>query len=106
VIDLENFERGWKEDEPKKGKVLFSAVVTEKPYFEQFQRLARNPLRDRFLGFFGLAASNNQSNSGYDSDDDDYYINHANHKSKFGRGKRHFVSFFSSFCPRFAYNAE
>ena len=36
-IDLENFQRGDKEDK-NKGKVLYYATVTEKPYFEQFQR--------------------------------------------------------------------
>jgi hypothetical protein len=85
VVDLENFVRGWNEQMPTKGKTFYSAIVTERPHFEQFQRVAHSNVRDRFMGFFG------QSNSGYDSDDDSYYINHQTHRSKFGGGTRHQV---------------
>jgi hypothetical protein len=85
VVDLENFVRGWNEQIPTKGKIFYSAIVTERPHFEQFQRAAHSNVRDRFMGFFG------QSNSGYDSDDDSYYINHQTHRSKFGGGRRHQV---------------
>lgn len=97
MIDLENFERGWNEEQPKKGKVLFTANVTEKPYFEQFQRVARSDVRDRFMGFFGgntnVRKSSNNTSSGYDSDDDDFYLRSKVHQSKFGRGKKHRVCF-------------
>ena len=98
MIDLENFVRGWNEKAPKKGKVLFSAVVTEKPYFDQFQRAANSSVRDRFMGFFGLNnnGNNNSGGGGYDSDDDDYYIRHPTHQAKFGNGRRLFVSDFFS----------
>lgn len=66
IIDLENFNRGLNGD-PKKGQILYSAYVTERPRFEQFSRIAGQS-RDRFFGFF------NASNSGYDSDDDYHYI--------------------------------
>lgn len=70
-------------------------MVTEKPHFEQFQRTARSNVRDRFFGFFGTSGqqgmyTQSQKGSGYDSDDDDYYINHQTHRNKFGRGRRHF----------------
>jgi len=93
VVDLENFVRGWSEEFPKKGKVLWSAKVTERPVFEQFQRVARSDIRDRFFGFFGTSGQkglhNESQKSGYDSDDDDYYIRHQTHQAKFGRGRRH-----------------
>ena len=101
VVDLENFVRGWSEEFPKKGKVLWSAKVTERPVFEQFQRVARSDIRDRFVGFFGTSGQkglhNESQKSGYDSDDDDYYIRHQTHQAKFGRGRRHHVSFESLF---------
>ena len=95
VIDLENFERGWNESNPNKGKVLYSAVVTERPHFEQFQRLAHSSIRDRFMGFnYGHSHSNySGGSSGYDSDDDGYYIRHHNHANKFGHGRRYQVQF-------------
>ena len=43
LIELENFERGAKEDKMK-GKVLYKASVTERPVFESFQRIANNVL--------------------------------------------------------------
>jgi hypothetical protein len=90
VIDLENFVRGWKEDEPKKGKILFTATVTEKPRFEQFQRTVRHHERHRFMGFVGSKGNSD----GYDSDDDAHYMNHPNHTSKFHvAGHRFVVSF-------------
>jgi hypothetical protein len=99
LVDLENFVRGWNENEPNKGKVLYSANVTEHPHFDQFQRPAFNPIRDRFMGFFGMGSNNqqhqqhnnNNNNSGYDSDDDGYYIRHPKHVSKFTQGRRHQV---------------
>lgn len=73
-IDLESFEgRGEKED-PKKGKVLYSASITEKPFFECFQRIP-NTSRDRYFGIYG-------QDSGYDSEDDSYYLNHPTHCAK------------------------
>jgi len=98
IIDLENFVRGWNENEPTKGKTLYSAVVTEVPHFEQFQRPCNHGTRDRFTGFFGMFGNNhnnddnynnNSNSSGYDSDDDNYYIRHTDHTSKFRDGQRY-----------------
>mmetsp|Transcript_14260 Transcript_14260/g.32001 ORF Transcript_14260/g.32001 Transcript_14260/m.32001 type:complete len:347 (+) Transcript_14260:83-1123(+) len=76
-IDLENFTRGWKEDEPKKGKTLYTANVTERPSFQQFQRTLdnRHQTLDRFMGF--------STNDGYQSDEDNYYVRDSRHAEKF-----------------------
>jgi len=91
VIDLENFVRGWNEKEPKKGKVLWTAVVTDRPVFDQFQRVARSDVQDRFLGFFGTSGqkglhTDSQKTSNYDSEDDEEYLRNHSHHSKFGNG--------------------
>lgn len=96
IIDVENFVRGKNPDLPNKGEVLYSATVTERPYFEQFQRPAQTGLMglaSRFMGFFGGTQSNDynpNASSGYDSDDDFYYINNPEHTRKFdSQGRRH-----------------
>ena len=71
IIDVENFNRGAKENKDK-GGVLWSASITESPYFEQFQR---SPNTNNFARYFGF------QNSGYNSDDDNYFIHHPNHNS-------------------------
>jgi hypothetical protein len=68
-IMLENFERGHIPDQPKKGKVLYYATVTEKPHFDSFQRIASSS----FERFFGLYTDN------YTAQEDSYYVNHPTH---------------------------
>lgn len=79
-IDIESFEgRGEKEDK-KKGKVLYTASVTERPHFESFQRIP-NTSRDRYFGIYN-------QDSGYDSEDDSFYLNHPTHRQKQRDGGR------------------
>ena len=71
-IDLENFQgRGEKEDKLK-GKVLYTSSVTEKPNFDMFQRVPHSSF-ERFMGIY---------DSGYESSDDSYYVNHPTHRNK------------------------
>lgn len=92
VIDLENFVRGKVPDQPDKGEVLYTAVVTERPVFHQVQRPARMGgwgMADRFFGFFGGQGASD----GYDSDDDFNYVNSAKHTRKFDTNGRRRVQF-------------
>jgi hypothetical protein len=77
-IDLENFSRGHVKEEPLKGKVLYYALVTEKPYFESFQRIASSG----FERFFGLYTDQ------YAVEEDAYYLRHPSHTSKHHIGGR------------------
>mmetsp|Transcript_28699 Transcript_28699/g.48162 ORF Transcript_28699/g.48162 Transcript_28699/m.48162 type:complete len:216 (-) Transcript_28699:304-951(-) len=74
VIVLENFVRGEKED-PNKGRVLYTANVTESPHFDQFNRVIGHSIVDRFVGIFNT--------NDYDSDDDEFYIKDRRHRQKF-----------------------
>jgi len=68
VIDAENFDR---DEKTKKGKVYWSAQITERPNFQQFQRPARKQNGFRFMGI----------DQGYESESDDYYVNSGSHQS-------------------------
>lgn len=72
-IDLENFHRGHIPDQPKKGRVLYYAVMAEKPMFQSFMRMA-NGARDSFYGIY--------DNNTYQEQDDNFYINHPTHRNK------------------------
>ena len=78
-IDLETFEgRGEKPEDPKKGKVLYYAMVTEKPFFQSFQRIA-NTSFDSFYGIY---------TNGYADEPDSFYVNHPTHMEKKRDGGR------------------
>lgn len=73
-IDLENFDRPADDMENGKGKVLWSARVVEKPYYEQVQRQEWSPQAllsgaTRFMGHV-------TGSDGYQSDDDNFYCMH------------------------------
>ena len=69
VIDCENFDR---DEKTKKGKVYWSAQITERPNFQQFQRpVNRNQNGFRFLGI----------DQGYESEPDDFYVKSGSHQS-------------------------
>jgi hypothetical protein len=79
VIDLENFVRGHKENDPKKGRVLYSAIITEKPIFQMFQKQVDDGAFHNFMGIF---------TGNYNDPEDLVYVRHPNHtgKKNFGHG--------------------
>ena len=87
IIDLENFVRGNNGD-PKKGMVLYTATVTERPYYEQFSRCANHSVVDVFAAYF---MGNLQQELAQEREDN-YYINHNAHTSHFTNGRRYRVS--------------
>lgn len=72
VIDLENFVRGQIPSNPNKGGVLYTAIITERPTFEQFQRIAGRS-NDFFSGF------GHTNPTVYE---DWFYLNHQRHVSQ------------------------
>lgn len=73
-IDLENFNRGQKEDKDA-GEILWSAEFTDRPRFEYHSKVKDEPWSvNPFRGF---------SADPYDSDNDDFYCNHGRHKKHF-----------------------
>lgn len=68
-IDLENFERGHIQEQPKKGKVLYYATFPEKPTFEYFQRLASTSNEH----WFGMDADSEAHK------EDSFYVSHETH---------------------------
>jgi hypothetical protein len=67
-IDLENFQRGHNQENPKKGRVLFYATMLEKPNFQSFQRVAGSG-HESFAGFYGSGT--------YAEQDDTFYCQHG-----------------------------
>jgi hypothetical protein len=72
IIDLENFNRGDKEDK-NKGGILYTAKIDDQPMFEKFHRTVGGG-NEFFCGFF--------SGTPVMSYDDYYYVNHPMHAAK------------------------
>ena len=96
VIDLENFVRGRNEKDPNKGMILYSAVVTERPYFEQFTRCADHSIMENFAAYFTGGVAGMQREQAIEAEDR-FYTHHRDHTMKFGSGRRLNVSF----CRRY-----
>eukprot|EP00981_Chlorochromonas_danica_P004885 scaffold978_cov172-Ochromonas_danica.AAC.16 len=99
-IDLENFKRGHIPDQPKKGKILYYATMSEKPSFQSFQRVAGSGM-DGFFGFFGQNT--------YQDREDNHYINHPQHTQKWLRQhpiNGHIVSKWSMSGQAYIYDGD
>lgn len=72
IIDLENFNRGTKEDKDK-GGILYTARIDDKPVYEKFHRIVGSS-SECFFGFF--------AGTPVMSYDDYYYVNHPTHSGK------------------------
>jgi hypothetical protein len=84
IIDLENFNRGTKEDKDK-GGVLYTARIDDKPVFDKFHRTVGSS-RESFLGFF---TGHSHPIVSYE---DAYYLNHHTHTAKRVHGGRDLVT--------------
>lgn len=73
IIDLENFNRGNKEDKDK-GGILYTARIDDQPMFEKFHRIVGSG-SDGFFGFYS-------DPSRMMTYDDYYYVNHPVHAAK------------------------
>jgi hypothetical protein len=80
VIDVETFKRPDGDQKRGKGKVLWSAEMDEKPYFHQKHRYYNSNRSQRTNKHMRY----NSRRSQYDSDDDDYYVNHKRHGRRNG----------------------
>lgn len=72
-IELENFNRGQKEDK-NIGECLWGAEFTDKLKFDYKQKVKGQPWQQAALRFAGFSTDH------YDSDDDDFYSNHSRNR--------------------------
>ena len=83
IIDVEDFVRdpsnkmNQGSDKADRGRILWSATLTEKPYFEQQQRMTNDKAKSGFMRFMGNLST---IDNGYDSYDDDHYGSHPRYK--------------------------
>eukprot|EP01031_Cornospumella_fuschlensis_P043455 gene43455-53126_t len=81
-IDLENFQRGYLSDDPKKGKVLYYATMSEKPNFQHFARVA-GAGRESFFGFW--------KSTTYMDPEDSHYVHSPKHTNQYNHIPNHRV---------------
>jgi len=93
VIDVENFERPDGDQKRGKGKVLWSAEMDEKPSFHQKHRYYNSNRSQRTNQHMRF----NSRRSKYDSDDDDYYVNHRRQGGR-GKGKPYGPKVITKWC--------
>ncbi len=78
-VDLENFKRPEDGENKDKGKVLYTALFSDSPSFQVFQRWANQGF-DCFYGFY----KNSPPDEG-----DDFYVHHHTHKAKLQNARAH-----------------
>jgi len=86
TIDVENFNRGGKDDK-NLGEILWRANVDEKPFFDCYQKNIKQAAPKHFFSPW-----NSNNNDGYASEDDDYYVSHDRHRRGFNKSHRYMGS--------------